>query len=57
LVVNSSGAISVKKPNEPKFIPKTGISSIPNSLEQLNIVPSPPIAITKSQFEDKYLSE
>ena len=34
-------------------IPKIGISLEPYFLKQLSIVPSPPIAITKSQFWDK----
>ena len=48
--VNSSGAISVKNPKLPKFIPKTGNPLEPNFLAVLNKVPSPPMAIIRSAF-------
>ena len=37
----SAGAISVRKPRLPRFIPKIGISLYPNTLDELNKVPSP----------------
>ena len=57
MIVNSSGAISVRKPNLPRLIPNIGTFFEPNSLEQLNIVPSPPIAIIRSALEAKKLVE
>ena len=49
--VISFGSISAKKPKLPKLIPKIGIPFDPNFLEQLSIVPSPPIAISRFAFE------
>ena len=45
-----SGAISVRNPRLPKFIPNIGIPFIPYFLAVFMIVPSPPIEISKSQF-------
>ena len=55
--VTSFGSISAKKPKFPKFIPKTGIPLDPYFLEQLSIVPSPPIAIIRSAFAITLLVE
>ena len=44
--VISFGSISAKNPKLPKLIPKMGIPLDPNFLEQLSIVPSPPIAMS-----------
>ena len=48
--VNSSGAISVKKPTLPRFIPRTGKPLDPNFLAEPSRVPSPPIQTTRSAF-------
>ena len=51
------GAISVRKPRFPKFIPSIGISYMPKFLALLKSVPSPPMAITRSLLLIMELSE
>ena len=43
-----SGCTSVKKPTLPKFIPNKGALDFENFLAELNIVPSPPMQIIRS---------